>query len=524
MGPTTRTCKLFALGLALVPEPAFADTGPLSAYLRARVAAERGESGQAAAGYADALAASPDVPVAIRAYREALAAGDMPLATRAVQLLERAGVAPEDVTLLTAAEAARAGNAAALDASADKLARGRLVILSPVLRAWAAERRGSDPFPALDAAVDPVARKLATEARALLLIAAERPDEAMALIRALGSTEASLDLRVAAAQALGRGDLARTLFPPDQAEVADRLARARVESSAAFGVSRLFTRVAADLAGDDEPNSLAITLTRAALLAEPGNDRARLLLANLLAKDRAIDCALAELREIAPDAPFGPAAASARIAVLTGARRRPEALGLARDRATRTGADRDDWQTYADLLADSGSPAEAVPFYRRIAEGGGRAEWVVWMQLGGALEEAGDWSAARAALTRAVALAPDEPIALNYLGYARVTRGEERRAATALLERAHHLAPDNSSIADSLGWAYHLAGDTSRALPLIERAAEAEPGNAEIGEHLGDAYWTLGRRYEARYAWAAAQVAGAEKDRARLTAKLTRGL
>lgn len=523
MGPTTRTCRLLAAAaLAFAPAPAAADTGGLAAYVRARVADARGEAAQAAADYGKALSASPDIPVAIRAYREALAAGDLPLATRALAVLDLAGVAPEDAALLTAAEAAKRGDVLAAERAADRLARGRLVILAPVLRAWIARERGADPFPALDAATDPVARRLATETRVLLLLAAGRDTEAVTLLQSLGLAAANLDLRVASAQLAGR-DLARRLFPADQA-VAEALGRTRVRASLGFGVSRLFARVASDLAAEDEPNALAVTLTRAALLAEPGDDRARLLLANLLAKDGGTDRALALLGEIAPDAPFGPAAASARIAVLTAASRRAEALGLAREFATRSGAGRDDWQTYADLLADTGSPAEAVPFYRRITQGEGGTEWVVWMQFGGALEQAGDWPAAHAALTKAVALAPDEPVALNYLGYARVTRGEDGRAATAMLERAHKLAPDNDSIADSLGWAYHLTGDTRRALPLIERAAEAEPNNAEIAEHLGDAYWKLGRRYEARYAWAAAQVTGEVKDRARLAAKLTRGL
>jgi tetratricopeptide (TPR) repeat protein len=513
------------LAILLTPTPALADTTQLAPYLRARIATERGDPARAAADYARALAISPDIPVAIRAYREALAAGDLSLAEKAIAILDRAGVAPEDATLLAIARAARAGDAAALEAGTAKLARTRLVILAPVLRAWAARATGTDPFAALAAAgTEPVGRRLATEARASFFIAAGREAEALTLIRSLGGVNAALDLRIDAAQLLAKPNLARALFAADQAAMADALARNGAKPTLGFGVSRLFARVAADLAGGDDPNTLSVTLTRAALVAEPGNDRARLLLASALGKAGATDHALAALGEVRPDGPFAQVASVARVTTLTRAGRRPEALSDAGRAAERAGAGRDEWQIYADLLADSGRVAEAVPFYQRIAAGEGAAEWLVWMQLGGALEQAGRWTEARTALARAVKLAPDEPVALNYLAYARLTRGEAKRDQLRLLERAHRLAPDNAGITDSLGWAYHLTGDTPRALPMLESAAEAEPTNAEIADHLGDAYWTLGRRFEARHAWTAAALVAEAGEKARIEGKVANGL
>ena len=60
--------------------------------------------------------------------------------------------------------------------------------------------------------------------------------------------------------------------------------------------------------------------------------------------------------------------------------------------------------------------------------------------------------------------------------------------------------------------------------PLLERAAQAEPANTEIGDHLGDAYWSIGRNYEARYAWRAALLTAEPTETARLTAKIANGL
>jgi len=127
-------------------------------------------------------------------------------------------------------------------------------------------------------------------------------------------------------------------------------------------------------------------------------------------------------------------------------------------------------------------------------------------------------------LEKAVARGPAQPLALNYLGFAQVEHGDDIPASIRLLERATRLDPTNASITDSLGWAYHLSGNTARALPLLETAAQAEPTNAEISDHLGDAYWSTGRNYEARYAWRAALLTAEPADTARITAKIANGL
>ncbi|MBV8238863.1 MAG: tetratricopeptide repeat protein, partial [Sphingomonas sp.] len=147
-----------------------------------------------------------------------------------------------------------------------------------------------------------------------------------------------------------------------------------------------------------------------------------------------------------------------------------------------------------------------------------------WLQYAASLDGGGDWPAARTALLRAQSIAPDEPAVLNYLGYGDVTHGGDVPKALAMLERASALRPTDAAITDSLGWAWYRTGNVAKALPLLERAAQASPDNAEIGEHLGDAYWAAGRRYEARYAWRAAQVVADAKDRDRLATKIADGL
>ncbi|MEG3171771.1 tetratricopeptide repeat protein [Sphingomonas sp. ZB1N12] len=418
------------------------------------------------------LAASPADPVvAIRAYRKALEAGDMPLATRAAAILNRAGVAPADAALIPLADAARRNDAKAASAAIATLSTGPLVVLAPSLYAWVAHAEGRDPEPSLaTAARDPVANRFATETRTL--IAATPRKQPLAI-----------------------------------------------------GVSRLLARLAGDLSAG-EPSPLSIALTQAALRADPSFDAARVLLADALARNTIVDGALAVLDEIDPKSPSASAAAAERIDILSNADRDGEALAAAKNRVDQRDAGPADWQRYADLLLTTGNPAEAANWYQRIiaADGAKGGNWGNWLQYGGALDQAGRWPEARDVLEKAVARGPAQPLALNYLGFAQVEHGDDIPASIRLLERASRLDPTNPSITDSLGWAYHLSGDTARALPLLERAAQGEPANTEIGDHLGDAYWSIGRNYEARYAWRAALLTAEPTETARITAKIANGL
>ena len=103
-----------------------------------------------------------------------------------------------------------------------------------------------------------------------------------------------------------------------------------------------------------------------------------------------------------------------------------------------------------------------------------------------------------------MALAPDEPLILNFLGYAKLERGEDLDAAEAMIRKASALAPDDASITDSLGWAVYKRGRTKEAIEILTRAAKGDPTQAEIHEHLGDALYKAGNKFEARYAWSAA--------------------
>ena len=502
-------------------------------YVRARAADAAGAADVAAAGYGKALATAPDDQIlAMRAYRQALAAGDYALAGRAAAVLVRAKTAPPDTEILAFAIALHGDDRLGAEKALERMSAGPLDFMAPVLGAWLAFDRGEDPTRLLDTARgNALATRFAERHRVLLTIASGREgDGIVALAALLGpERERNLDRRSDAGIAFARAGskrLGRSLLGDGKRDF-DRW-RKRVEKAgkpdAAFGASRLFLGLAEDISGEDMA-PLSILLARTTLLLDPGEDRARLLLAAALSESGSDALALATLGEVAADGPFAHAAAAARVEALRTAGRTAEALKGAEALAKGPDATSSDAQAWGDTLADAGRYDEAAAAYAAaLARAGARGGWQLHYLHGAALDRAGRWSEALPALRKAVELGPDEAPALTYLGYAQVTRGEDLSGAQALLERAHKLKPEDSAIADSLAWALYKRGEVAKALPLLEKASRADPGGARVNEHLGDAYWKLGRHYEARYAWRAAVVYADNEAAARLEAKLARGL
>jgi tetratricopeptide (TPR) repeat protein len=150
--------------------------------------------------------------------------------------------------------------------------------------------------------------------------------------------------------------------------------------------------------------------------------------------------------------------------------------------------------------------------------------WPLLLVQANSLEQAGRWPETKAALQQALAIAPDQPLLLNFMGYAKLEHHEDLDHAEAMIRRASELAPDDASITDSLGWAQFKRGKLEEAIATLQRAAEKDPDQPDIQEHLGDALYKSGRRMEARFAWNAALVTAEDEVAARVKAKLASGL
>ena len=516
----------------------------LSAYAKARAAGSSGASARSAEGYAAALALSPDNEVlAARALSEAMRAGDRMLAVSAARALEKKGELAPDARLLLITEALRTKDWKAATRHIDSVEKDEVfAFMAPVLRAWTAygSRKG-DPLAIIAAAKsDDLASGYAAEHRPLLLLAKGDAKQGVAelLAHIEGAETRATRLRIAGAATLakkGKGKHALALLQGNGQPLVT--ARELIErrrtipgavDSAAAGVAEFLIQVALDLHAQDI-SDLALTYARLATFIAPENSETWLVTSALLAGQERHEDAIAMLANIRPDDPFFPGVADRRIRLLAAAGRKDAALADAVALAGKPEAGLEDWARLGDLYSEEKRHEDAAAAYLRAIEFARKGdtsqpEWTLWLLRGGALEEADKWPEAKEALEAAQKLAPDQPLVLNYLGYAQLERRENVEAAMALIAEASRLQPDSPEITDSLGWANYLRGNVSGAIPLLEKAAAARPADVEINEHLGDAYYAAGRRFEARYAWKAALLAADGKTAERLRAKIVTGL
>jgi len=485
--------------LAGVATPAAAVRPSLGAlYVHARAAEVAGDVNEANAGFATLLAADPSNPtIATRAYRQALSGGDMALALKAAQALAAGPALPSDARVLLALAAVRARDWPKAQASADALTRdGVFGFLAPYLHAWIALGSGKgDPLALVEPArTNPFASPYFAQQRALLLVA------------------------------LGRRAEAVSTLTPQAAE--GLLATVK---DAEHGLSPLLVQLAADFARQQYV-PVGMIMARMAAYAAPDNGAAWLTLAELLHRMQRQDLALEAVGRIAPDNPLAADAHTLRIALLNDSGKHEAALAEAIAATKRDHAGSDDWGRVGDLYLMLSRPADGAAAYAKALEIAQAAHapagvlWPILLQQGGALDLAGNWPAAKAALMRAYALAPNDPAVLNQVGYSQIEHREDVDKSSAMIAEASRQRPDDPAITDSLGWVLYLQGKATQAVPLLERAAAGNPAEPTINEHLGDAYWTIGRQLEARYAWRAALITAEDKDRARLNAKIESGL
>ncbi|HKY80636.1 MAG TPA: tetratricopeptide repeat protein, partial [Sphingobium sp.] len=312
-----------------------------------------------------------------------------------------------------------------------------------------------------------------------------------------------------------RADLTRGKGGPGAAVLAPRQ-----------GLGRLLTRLAMDISSDSSTQVMGIRLARMAVFANPDDADSRIALAELLTQSGHAAYGAAEARKVSVDGWFGPLAQSALVDALAESGDADAAIALAHSLAAVPGADAERHVRYGRLLAQADRFGNAADAFR-AAQAGYAPDAVPWALLlfeGSALEQAGRWDEARAALERAARIAPDQAVILNHLGYAQIERRQNVQAALELLKKASALKPDDPAITDSLGWAQFVTGDVEAAVPVLERAAEGAPADATINEHLGDALWAAGRRYEARYAWRAAAAFADGEAAVRLNAKTREGM
>jgi tetratricopeptide (TPR) repeat protein len=119
-------------------------------------------------------------------------------------------------------------------------------------------------------------------------------------------------------------------------------------------------------------------------------------------------------------------------------------------------------------------------------------------------EKSGKHDQAMATMEKILAIMPNHPEALNFIGYTWADENRNLDMALIYIKKALVQKPENGFIRDSLGWVYYRLGDLRQAVEELEKAVGLEPKDPHIFDHLGDAYKADGQKDKALEAYAKA--------------------
>lgn len=338
----------------------------------------------------------------------------------------------------------------------------------------------------------------------------QRSEEARRLYERLQSGEQDSDVVAPALARIIRGEV-----PP------------RIIASPPDGIAEALFDLASIL-NQRETIDASLVYARLAIDLRPDFPLAQMLIAEIEEEQQHTTEALAIYRAIDPRSPLAWSARLRAASTLDALNRTDEAAADLNRMAAERPKERQPLVELGDILRGRSRFPEAVAAYdAAIARGQvfGSRDWRLYYSRGVALERSGQWARAEADLKRALELQPDEPLALNYLGYSWIDKGENLDVALKMIERAVELRPNDGYIVDSLGWAYYRLGDFTNAAQIIEHAIELLPEDPTVNDHLGDAYWQAGRVNEARNQWRRALQFKPEADEEKtLETKLDHGI
>lgn len=248
-----------------------------------------------------------------------------------------------------------------------------------------------------------------------------------------------------------------------------------------------------------------------------GTDTTQLYLADITAREGDTEAAIAAYRRLY-DSSVALSARSRAAGLLLDRSARAEALALLDDYAADHPEDELDLTlAKARLLADHGEADTGLALLATALERHPQHPQVEYDRAV-ILEQAGHVHESVQAFEQMLNERPDDPTLLNALGYTLADHTLELPHAEGLIRRALTVMPDNPAALDSLGWVHFRSGDTRGAVATLQHAY-ALGHDAEIAAHWGEALWVAGERAEARRVWAAALARNPESKPLKATLK-----
>ncbi len=324
-------------------------------------------------------------------------------------------------------------------------------------------------------------------ARTEILSQLDRNDDAVQAIAAAfnGATDPELDMLIA------------------RLEAGEKLPFTHAPTVRA-GIAEVFFTFSAILRSEQASMYFTLLHARIARHLRPDHVDAMLLTADLLEEMGQYKLAIEEYRGVAATDPAYHVAELGRAAAL----RRLDKVDLAIEVLDQLARSHGDLavvhSTLGDTLRAQDEDHAAIAAYTKaldLTDKDDTRAWFLYFSRGISYSQEGDSVAAEEDFRAALAINPDQPQVLNYLGYSLVEEQRKLDEALDMIERAVAASPASGYIVDSLGWVYYRLGRYEEAVVQMERAVELEAVDPVVNDHLGDVYWAVGRKREAQFQW-----------------------
>ncbi|WP_298858136.1 tetratricopeptide repeat protein [uncultured Sulfitobacter sp.] len=545
-----------ALGLALTiaaPTPVMAET-LAGSYLAGRNASTRNDFESAAEYYATALKRDPaNAELMESAALSYLALGDLAKALPLGEAILAEGQRSQVARMVVTAGLIDASDFTAL-AAQEIRSEGISPWVDGLIKAWALI--GTDDVDGAMAQFEMTSEDAGMRAivqfhKALALATVGRYGDAAAVFEAdaagsVARTRRGVIARVEILSQLDRNadaiEVIKTSFNGATDSKLDMLvARLDAEERLPFthaptaraGLAEVFYTFAALLRAEEASNYYTLLYARIAGHLRPDHVDALLLSAALLEDLGQYKLAMQEYRKVGDGDPAYHVAELGRAAALRRLEKADQAIEVLEQLARSHGDLAVVHSTLGDIFRAQDEDQAAIAAYTKaldLIEEGDVRMWFLYFSRGIAYSQDGDSVAAEADFRAALAINPDQPQVLNYLGYSLVEEQRKLDEALDMIERAVAASPDSGYIVDSLGWVYYRLGRYEEAVVQMERAVELEAVDPVVNDHLGDVFWAVGRKREAQFQWKRAlsfiefSTMDTEADPDRIRRKLEVGL